>query len=92
MNKLERNLLKRNKFIRRIKLLKDKFYYNSINGLRNLKEQTEFENWTSLMHNSDFNCYRTTSTPCTDQLFKIRYSKKDRNTWKNHFDSELLNV
>ena len=92
MNKLERNLLKRNKFIRRIKLLKDKFYYNSINGLRNLKEQTIFNSWTSLMHNSDFNCYRTTGSPVTDKLLQLRYSKKDRNTWKNHFDSELLNV
>ena len=33
MNKLERNLLKRNKFIRRIKLLKEKFYNNSFCGL-----------------------------------------------------------
>lgn len=83
MNKLERNLLKRNKFIKRIKLLKEKFYNNSINGVRNLEEQTLFDNWTSLMHNSDFNCYRTTGSPVTDQLFKVRYSKKDRNTWKS---------
>ena len=92
MNKLERNLLQRNKFIRRIKLLKDKFYSNSINGVRNLKEQTIFDNWTVLMHDSDFNCYRTTGSPVTDKLLKVRYSKKDRNTWKNHFDSELLNI
>lgn len=82
MNKLERNLLKRNKFIRRIKLLKDKFYYNSINGVRNLKEQTIFDNWTVLMCDSDFNCYRTTSTPCTDKLLQLRYDKKDRVSWK----------
>lgn len=82
MNKLERNLLKRNKFIRRIKLLKDKFYSNSINGLRNLKEQTIFDNWTVLMRDSDFNCYRTTSTPCTDKLLQLRYDKKDRVSWK----------
>lgn len=93
MNKLERNLLKRNKFIKRIKLLKEKFYSNSINGIHSLKEQTEFDNWTSLMHNSDFNVYRTTSTPCTDQLFKVRYSKKDRNFWKNSTNFEFsLNV
>ena len=92
MNKLERNLVKRNKFIKRIKLLKEKFYNNSINGVRSLKEQTIFDNWTVLIHDSEFNCYRTTSTPCTDQLFKVRYSKKDRNIWKNHFDSELLNI
>ena len=82
MNKLERNLLKRNKFIRRIKLLKDKFYYNSINGLRNLKEQTIFNSWTVLMRDSDFNCYRTTGTPCTDKLLQLRYDKKDRVSWK----------
>lgn len=82
MNKLERNLLKRNKFIRRIKLLKDKFYSNSINGVRNLKEQTEFENWTVLMHDSDFNCYRTTGSPVTDKLLQLRYDKKDRVSWK----------
>ena len=92
MNKLERNLLQRNKFIKRIKLLKDKFYSNSINGVRNLKEQTIFDNWTVLMHDSDFNCYRTTGSPVTDKLFQLRYDKKDRVSWKNHFDSELLNV
>ena len=92
MNKLERNLVKRNKFIKRIKLLKEKFYHNSINGVRSLKEQTIFDNWTVLIHDSEFNCYRTTSTPSTHQLFKVRYSKKDRNIWKNHFDSELLNI
>ena len=82
MNKLERNLLKRNKFIKRIKLLKEKFYNNSINGVRNLKEQTLFDNWTSLIHNSDFNCYRTTGSPVTDKLFQLRYDKKDRVSWK----------
>lgn len=83
MNKLERNLLKRNKFIKRIKLLKEKFYNNSINGVRNLKEQTLFDNWTSLTHNSDFNCYRTTGSPVTDKLFQLRYNKKDRVSWKS---------
>ena len=92
MNKLERNLLQRNKFIKRIKLLKEKFYNNSINGVRNLEEQTLFDNWTSLMHNTDFNCYRTTGSPVTDKLTQLRYDKKDRVSWKNHFDSELLNV
>ena len=92
MNKLERNLLQRNKFIKRIKLLKDKFYSNSINGVRNLKEQTIFDNWTVLMHDSDFNCYRTTGSPVTDKLFQLRYGKRDRVSWKNHFDSELLNI
>lgn len=82
MNKLERNLLKRNKFIKRIKLLKEKFYSNSINGVRNLKEQTEFENWTVLLHDSDFNCYRTTGSPATDKLLQLRYDKKDRVSWK----------
>ena len=82
MNKLERNISKKNHFIKRIKLLKDKFYSNSINGVRNLKEQTIFDNWTSLMHDSDFNCYRTTGSPVTDKLLKVRYSKKDRNFWK----------
>ena len=82
MNKLERNISKKNHFIKRIKLLKDKFYYNSINGLRNLKEQTIFDNWTVLMRDSDFNCYRTTSTPCTDKLLQLRYNKRDRVSWK----------
>ena len=83
MNKLERNLLKRNKFIRRIKLLKEKFYNNSFCGLLNGPRcQCEFDNWTSLMHDSDFNCYRTTSTPCTDKLLQLRYDKKDRVSWK----------
>ena len=83
MNKLERNLLKRNKFIRRIKLLKEKFYNNSFCGLLNGPRcQSEFDNWTVLMHDSDFNCYRTTSTPCTDKLLQLRYDKKDRVSWK----------
>lgn len=82
MNKLERNLLQRNKFIKRIKLLKDKFYSNSINGVRNLKEQSIFDNWTVLMHDSDFNCYRTTGSPVTDKLLQLRYNKKDRVSWK----------
>ena len=93
MNKLERNLLKRNKFIKRIKLLKEKFYSNSFCGLLDgPKCQRKYANWMNLIWNTDFNCYRTTSTPCTDELCKVRYSKKDRNTWKNHFDSELLNI
>lgn len=93
MNKLERNLLQRNKFIRRIKLLKDKFYSNSLCGLlEGYKTQRNYSTWMKLILDSDFNCYRTTGTPCTDKLLKVRYSKKDRNTWKNHFDSELLNV
>lgn len=93
MNKLERNLLKRNKFIRRIKLLKEKFYNNSFCGLLDGPRcQRKHANWMNLTLDTDFNCYRTTGTPVTDELCKVRYSKKDRNTWKNHFDFELLNI
>lgn len=93
MNKLERNISKKNHFIKRIKLLKDKFYSNSLCGLlEGSKTQRNYSTWMKLILDSDFSCYRTTGTPCTDQLFKVRYSKKDRNTWKNHFDSESLNI
>lgn len=92
MNKLERNLLKKLHFIKRIKLLKDIFYSNSFCGLRGgCKSQMEFANWTNLVSNSDFNIYRTTGTPCTDKLWQLRYSKKDRVSWKNELykDSHL---
>lgn len=94
MNKLERNISKKNHFIKRIKLLKDKLYSNSFCGLLDGPRcQRKHANWTDLMHNSDFNCYRTTSTPCTDKLFRVRYSKKDRYFWKNSTNFEFsLNI
>lgn len=93
MNKLERKILKKLHFIKRIKLLKDMFYSNSFCGLRGgCKSQMEFANWTNLVSNSDFNIYRTTGTPCTDKLWQLRYDKKDRVSWKNELckDSHLI--
>ena len=83
MNKLERNLLKRNKFIRRIKLLKEKFYNNSFCGLLDGPRcQIKHANWMNLTWDTDFNCYRTTGSPVTDKLSQLRYTKKDRVSWK----------
>ena len=83
MNKLERNISKKNHFIKRIKLLKDKFYSNSLCGLlEGYKTQRNYSTWMKLILDSDFNCYRTTSTPCTDKLLQLRYNKKDRVSWK----------
>lgn len=93
MNKLERNISKKNHFIKRIKLLKDKFYSNSLCGLlEGSKTQRNYSTWMKLILDSDFNCYRTTGSPVTDKLSQLRYDKKDRVSWKNHFDSELLNI
>ena len=93
MNKLERNISKKNHLIKRIKFLKDKFYSNSFCGLLDGPRcQRKHAKWMNLIWDTGFNCYRTTGSPVTNELCKVRYSKKDRNTWKNHFDSELLNV
>ena len=93
MNKLERNITKKNHFIKRIKLLKDKFYSNSFCGLLDGPRcQRKHANWMNLTWNTDFNCYRTTGSPVTDKLSQLRYNKRDRISWKNHFDSEMLNV
>lgn len=93
MNKLERNISKKNHFIKRIKLLKDKFYSNSLCGLlEGSKTQRNYSTWMKLILDSDFNCYRTTGSPVTDKLSQLRYDKKDIVSWKNHFDSELLNI
>ena len=93
MNKLERNISKKNHFIKRIKLLKDKFYSNSFCGLLDGPGcQRKHANWMNLIWDTCFNCYRTTGSPVTDKLSQLRYDKKDRISWKNHFDSELLNV
>ena len=93
MNKLERNISKKNHIIKRIKLLKDKFYSNSFCGLLDGPRcQRKHANWMNLIWDTDFNCYRTTGSPVTDKLSQLRYNKRDRVSWKNHFNSELLNI
>ena len=83
MNKLERNISKKNHFIKRIKLLKDSFYSNSICGLLDGPScQRKHANWMNLIWNTDFKSYRTSGSPETKKLFQLRYNKRDRVSWK----------
>ena len=87
MNKLERKVLKNLHFVKRIKLLKEKFYSNSLCGLREgSKSQRHYATWTKLVSNPDFKSYRTSGSPHTDKLLQSRYCKKYRVSWKNNLD------